>query len=387
MEILIYGFFLLVGVVISYVGLKFTTVKALKSDLQNEISEKNSMKEELFQLRTINLQNEQNEKYLVERFKNIATEILEKNTADFSQTNQKELESMLKPFKENLSAFGEKMEHVKTQNTVLEHQIKTLEESSKDLSEQAQNLTKSLNGNAKIRGDWGEEMLKRILEASGLEKGVHYTLQDSFADEGRTDCIVRLAENKNIVVDSKVSLVPLQKYYKSQDVDSQKESLKELERSIRGHIDTLDKKAYQDIEEIGAPDYVLMFMPVENAFNLMVAEFDTLIDYAWKKRVLIVSPSTLMVALRTIALFWQQDKRNKNIDEIARLGAALYDKFVGIVEDLDDIAVGIKKTQDGYSNAMTKIKGRGGFASQTERLKVLGAKTPKQIPSELLEVE
>lgn len=387
MEILIYGFFLLVGVVISYVGLKFTTVKALKSDLQNEISEKNSMKEELFQLRTINLQNEQNEKYLVERFKNIATEILEKNTADFSQTNQKELESMLKPFKENLSAFGEKMEHVKTQNTELKTQIDIFKISSATLSEQAKNLIDALRGNVKIQGNWGEDLLRRVLEASGLEKGLHYTVEDSFGVSGRTDCIVNLAENRNVIIDSKVSLIPLQNFYQAKDEDEQKRCLKELERSIRNHIDTLDKKAYQDIEDISSTDYVLMFMPLEGAFNIMMSEFDAIMDYAWKKRVLIVSPSTLMAALRTIALFWRQEKQTKNIEEIVRVGSNLYDKFAGFVEDFDGISSGIDKTKKSFDSAMSKIQGHGGMASQAQRLIDLGAKTKKQIPSELLEVE
>lgn len=390
MEFLIYGFFLLVGVVVSYVGLKSTTIKSLKSDLQNEILEKNSMKEELFQLRTINLQNEQNEKNLVNVFENIASKILKENTADFSQTNQKELETMLKPFKENLFEFGQKMEHVKTQNTELKTQIDILKISSESLSQDAKNLTDALRGNSKIQGNWGEILLKRILETSGLEEGMNYTMQDCFTVEGAryfTDCIVKLPENKNIIVDSKVSLIPLQNFYQANDENERNGRLKELEQSIKKHIDDLDKKAYHDIPDIITADYVLMFMPVESAFNIMMTEFDDIMDYAWKKRILIVSPSSLMVALRTVEMFWRQEKQTKNIMEIVRIGGNLYEKFAGFTDDFIKISGGIKKAQEGFDAAMNKIQGHGGMASQAQRLIELGAKTKKQIPQELIEVE
>lgn len=378
------------GITLCYILMNFTVLKSLKISLEKETVEKNSLKEENIQLKAQSSQGEQNEKNLITLFENIAAKILKENTKDFAETNQKEIESLLKPFKENLHEFGQKMEQVKTQNTVLETQIKTLKESSETLSKDAQNLAEALRGSSKIQGNWGEILLKRILESSGLEEDVHYTLQDSFSVDGsrfQTDCIVNLAENRNVIIDSKVSLVPLQNFYQAEDETSQKECLKELERSVKNHIDTLDKKAYQDIEAVGAPDYVLMFMPVESAFNLMVSEFDAIMDYAWKKRVLLVSPSTLMVALRTIALFWQQEKRNRNIDEIARVGGNLYDKFVGIFENLEGIEGGVKKIQDNFDGVMSKLRGHGGIASQTERLKKLGAKVTKEIPADLLEVE
>lgn len=378
------------GITLCYILMNFTVLKSLKISLEKETVEKNSLKEENIQLKAQSSQGEQNEKNLITLFENIAAKILKENTKDFAETNQKEIESLLKPFKENLHEFGQKMEQVKTQNTVLETQIKTLKESSETLSKDAQNLAEALRGSSKIQGNWGEILLKRILESSGLEEDVHYTLQDSFSVDGsrfQTDCIVNLAENRNVIIDSKVSLVPLQNFYQAEDETSQKECLKELERSVKNHIDTLDKKAYQDIEAVGAPDYVLMFMPVESAFNLMVSEFDAIMDYAWKKRVLLVSPSTLMVALRTIALFWQQEKRNRNIDEIARVGGNLYDKFVGILENLEGIEGGVKKIQDNFDGVMSKLRGHGGIASQTERLKKLGAKVTKEIPADLLEVE
>lgn len=380
---------ILAGIISCYVALTLTTIKSLKANLANEIQEKDNQKEELYQLKAFNAQSEQNEKNLVNLFENIASKILKENTTDFAQTNQKEMESLLKPLKENLFDFGQKMEQVKTQNTELKTHIEILKQSSETLSKDAQNLTEALRGNSKIQGNWGEIILRRILEISGLEEGLNFTMQDSFSDENsrlQTDCIVKIRENHSVIIDSKVSLIPLQNFYQAEDEDDRKNCLKDFERSVKNHIDTLDKKAYQDIEDIPSPDYVLMFMPVEGAFNLIMSDFDSMLDYAWKKRVLLVSPSTLMVALRTIALFWQQEKQTKNIMEIVRVGGNLYDKFAGLIEDLDGISSGIKKTKDSLESAVTKLKGHGGMASQAQKLQDLGAKTKKQIPQDFIEV-
>jgi DNA recombination protein RmuC len=388
MELFFVG--ILIGFVASYVLINFTTVKSLRTQLLDEISSKEPLKEELYQLKALSSQNEQNEKNLVNLFENIAAKILKENTVEFAQTNQKELDSMLKPFKENLNDFGQKMEDVKKQNTELKTHIEILKNSSETLSKDAQNLTEALRGNSKIQGNWGEVILKRILEASGLEEGFGYTMQDCFTvDNNRyfTDCIVRLPEDKNIIIDSKVSLIPLQNYYQAQDEQQRSQSLKELERSVKNHIDELDKKAYYNIPDVNSADYVLMFMPVESGFTVLMAEFDGLLEYAWKRRILLVSPSSLMVALRTVEMFWKQEKQTKNIQEIVRVGGNLYDKFAGVVEELNNMAAGIKKTQDGWTKAMSRIQGHGGIASQAERLKELGAKTQKQISKDLIEVE
>ncbi|MDD3420474.1 MAG: DNA recombination protein RmuC [Candidatus Gastranaerophilales bacterium] len=388
MELFFVG--ILIGFVASYILINFTTVKSLRTQLLEEISSKEPLKEELYQLKALSSQNEQNEKNLVNLFENIAAKILKENTVEFAQTNQKELDSMLKPFKENLNDFGQKMEDVKKQNTELKTHIEILKNSSETLSKDAQNLTEALRGNSKIQGNWGEVILKRILEASGLEEGFGYTMQDCFTvDNNRyfTDCIVRLPEDKNIIIDSKVSLIPLQNYYQARDEQQRSQSLKELERSVKNHIDELDKKAYYNIPDVNSADYVLMFMPVESGFTVLMAEFDGLLEYAWKRRILLVSPSSLMVALRTVEMFWKQEKQTKNIQEIVRVGGNLYDKFAGVVEELNNMAAGIKKTQDGWTKAMSRIQGHGGIASQAERLKELGAKTQKQISKDLIEVE
>lgn len=388
MELFFVG--ILIGFVASYTVLNFTIVKSLRAQLSEEILSKEPLKEELYQLKALSSQNEQNEKNLVNLFENIAAKILKENTVEFAQTNQKELDSMLKPFKENLNDFGQKMEDVKKQNVELKTHIEILKNSSETLSKDAQNLTEALRGNSKIQGNWGEVILKRILEASGLEEGFGYTMQDCFTVENNryfTDCIVRLPEDKNIIIDSKVSLIPLQNYYQAQDDQQRSQTLKELERSVKNHIDELDKKAYYNIPDVNSADYVLMFMPVESGFNVLMSEFDGLLEYAWKRRILLVSPSSLMVALRTVEMFWKQEKQTKNIQEIVRVGGNLYDKFAGVVEELNNMAAGIKKTQDGWNKAMNRIQGHGGIASQAEKLKELGAKTQKQISRDLIEVE
>ena len=319
-------------------------------------------------------------------FEVLSNKLLKENTSELKKENQEQILKILAPFKENLLEFGQKMEHIKTQNTSLTTQIEMLKTSSDSLSSEAKNLANALKGNAKIRGDWGEIILKRILEASGLEENLNYTMQDSFGNL-RTDCIIKLPENKNIIIDSKVSLVPLQNYYQAEDEASQKQALKDLEMAIKTNIDSLDKKSYQDIKEVESADYVLMFMPVESAFNLMMNEFDGVLDYAWKKSVLIVSPSSLMVALRTVEMFWRQEKQNKNCQEIVKVGANLYDKFVGFISDIESVSSLIKRSQDTLDNATKKLTGHGGLCSQVNKLKELGARPKKELPKELIEVE
>lgn len=379
MEVLIFFAGILSGVIICYLIIKNTSVKNLTNTVL-------AQKEEIIILKAQKSNTQENEEYIKNIFENLANKILKENALDLTKTNQKEIASILAPFKENLLEFGQKMEHIKTQNTSLKTQIELLKTSSDSLSNEAKNLAAALKGNAKIRGDWGEIILKRILEASGLEENLNYTMQDSFGNL-RTDCIVKLPENKNIIIDSKVSLVPLQNYYQATDETSQKQALKDLEIAIKTNIDSLDKKSYQEIEGIDSADYVLMFMPVESAFNLMMNEFDGILDYAWKKSVLIVSPSSLMVALRTVEMFWRQEKQNKNCQEIVKVGASLYDKFVGFVNDLENTSNLIERTQNTLKDAMKKLTGHGGLCSQVNKLKELGARPKKELPKELIEVE
>lgn len=379
MEVLIFFAGILSGVIICYLIIKNTSVKNLTNTVL-------AQKEEIIILKAQKSNTQENEEYIKNIFENLANKILKENALDLTKTNQKEIASILAPFKENLLEFGQKMEHIKTQNTSLKTQIELLKISSDSLSNEAKNLAAALKGNAKIRGDWGEIILKRILEASGLEENLNYTMQDSFGNL-RTDCIVKLPENKNIIIDSKVSLVPLQNYYQATDETSQKQALKDLEIAIKTNIDSLDKKSYQEIEGIDSADYVLMFMPVESAFNLMMNEFDGILDYAWKKSVLIVSPSSLMVALRTVEMFWRQEKQNKNCQEIVKVGASLYDKFVGFVNDLENTSNLIERTQNTLKDAMKKLTGHGGLCSQVNKLKELGARPKKELPKELIEVE
>ena len=416
MEVLIFFAGILMGIIVCYLIVKNTSLKKLSVIVSEQ-------KEELITLKAQSLNTQQIEEQTKVLFENLANKIfnenrqelskenqeklteivspiaqkladfevlsnklLKENTSELKKENQEQILKILAPFKENLLEFGQKMEHIKTQNTSLTTQIEMLKTSSDSLSSEAKNLANALKGNAKIRGDWGEIILKRILEASGLEENLNYTMQDSFGNL-RTDCIIKLPENKNIIIDSKVSLVPLQNYYQAEDEASQKQALKDLEMAIKTNIDSLDKKSYQDIKEVESADYVLMFMPVESAFNLMMNEFDGVLDYAWKKSVLIVSPSSLMVALRTVEMFWRQEKQNKNCQEIVKVGANLYDKFVGFISDIESVSSLIKRSQDTLDNATKKLTGHGGLCSQVNKLKELGARPKKELPKELIEVE
>lgn len=387
MEIIFYGISFLVGMFLGVYLLNKFVIKDLKLNLKSEQEKNIEISQEIVRLKASEEIKEENKKYLVSEFENLAAKILKENSSEFSQVNKKEIEDLVKPLKEQLFEF----EKQNVKNTAeLKTHIEHLKLSSDTLSEDAKKLTDALKGDNKIQGNWGELLLERILEASGLEKDLHYSVQDSFSQDGsrlQTDCIIKLPENRNVIVDSKVSLVPLQNFYNAKDDEEKKTTLKELERSIKSHIETLGAKSYQDIEQINAPDFVLMFMPVEAAFNLMSSEFDGLMDIAWKQRVLIVSPSTLMIALKTISLFWQQEKQSKNMMEIVRVGGALYDKFVGFADDLKNISTHLTRTQSSFEEAFKKIEGRGGLSSQVQRLQDLGAKTKKQIPQELLEVE
>lgn len=387
MEVIFYGISFVLGIFFGFFFINKFIVAELKVNLHAQQEKNVEINQEIIRLQASDEIKEENKKYLVTEFENLAAKILKENSNEFSQANKKEIEELVKPLKEQLFEF----EKQNVKNTAeLKTHIEHLKLSSETLSEDAKKLTEALKGDNKIQGNWGELLLERILEASGLEKEVHYSVQDSFSQDGsrlQTDCIVKLPENRNVIIDSKVSLVPLQNFYNAQDEDDKKSKLKELERSIKSHIETLSSKGYQDIEQVNSADFVLMFMPVEAAFNLMSAEFDNLIDFAWKQRVLIVSPSTLMIALKTISLFWQQEKQNKNALEIARVGGALYDKFVGFADDLNGIATHFKRAQNSFEDAFKKIEGRGGLFSQVQKLQDLGAKTKKQIPQEYLEVE
>jgi DNA recombination protein RmuC len=258
------------------------------------------------------------------------------------------------------------------------------------MSKDATNLTNALKGQTKTQGNWGEFILENILEKSGLEKGREYSVQTSMTNEtGRRyqpDVLVNLPENKTIVVDSKVSLVAYEKFCSADDEAEKAAALKEHILSIRNHIKELSAKNYQNLYQIQSLDFVLMFLPVEPAFSLAVQYDSGIFNDAFEKNIVIVSPSTLLATLRTIASIWRQENQNKNALEIARQSGALYDKFVGFVDDLINVGNKIDAAKGSYTDAMKKLhEGGGNLVSRTERIKKLGAKTTKSLPKSLLD--
>lgn len=327
-------------------------------------------------------------------FELIASKILDEKSQRFMLTNQDNLDKILSPFKENIKAFEEKVEKVykaeSDERNKLEGVINTLMAQSKQIQEDANNLTKALKGDAKKQGNWGEVILERVLERSGLIKDREYRIQASLTsiDGSRLqpDVVIDLPDEKHVVVDSKVSLVAYERYVTS-DTDDEKEAyLKQHLVSIKSHIQDLSNKSYQDLYQINSPDFVLLFVPIESSFSIAVQKDAELFNFAWDRKIVIVSPSTLLATLRTIASMWKQERQNRNVMEIARLSGNMYDKFVGFVSDMENIGKYVKQSQDAYEKAMNKLSvGSGNLANTTEKIKKLGAKASKQIDNKYLD--
>jgi len=261
---------------------------------------------------------------------------------------------------------------------------------SKQIAEDANNLTKALKGDNKKQGNWGEIILEKVLERSGLIKDREYRIQASMShSEGsrlQPDVLVDLPDGKHIVIDSKVSLVAYERLVCAETDEERLLHLKQHIASIKGHIQNLSGKNYQDLYQINSPDFVLLFIPIESSFGIAVQEDAELFNYAWDRKVVIVSPSTLLATLRTVASIWKQERQNRNVLEIARLSGSMYDKFVGFIADMENIGRNIRQSQDSYEKAMNKLSnGAGNLSSTSEKIKKLGAKTNKQIDTKYLD--
>ena len=336
---------------------------------------------------------ELNKKLTVE-FQNIANSILDEKSKKFTEQNKTHLETILSPFKEKIEEFKKKVEDTydkESRETIsLREEVRKLTELNTRVSDEANNLTKALKGDTKTQGNWGEFVLEKILEMSGLEKDREYSTQFNTknvdGDTIRPDVVVNLPDHKHIIIDSKVSLTAYEAFVRSENEEEQERYKKEHVASMKSHIKLLSEKNYQTGELFSTPDFVLMFVPIEPSFSVAIQADQTLYTYAWEKRIVIVSPSTLLATLRTIASFWKQEKQNKNALEIAKQGGALYDKFVGFAEDLTDVGRKMDSAKDSYKNAMSKlIEGRGNLVSGIEKLKTLGAKATKSIEKKLLD--
>lgn len=332
------------------------------------------------------------EKFTTE-FSLIANKLLKQNATDFAQANEKRLSEILTPLKDNIKQFEKKVDdtyekELKDRTSLIE-QIKSLEKLNLQMSEEAQNLTKALKGDNKAQGNWGELILEKVLESSGLVKDVEYATQYStITDEGnrvQPDVIINLPEEKHIIVDSKVSLVAYQNYINAENDAERDVHLKNHVLSVKTHIKGLSEKHYVTAKGIDTPDFVLLFMPIESSFGLAMKADNELYQYAWDRKVVIVTPSTLLATLRTVASLWKQEKQTANAIEIARQAGALHDKFVGFLEDMEKIKRGIDSSSDAYEKAFNKLKsGRGNLIDATKKLENLGAKTKKQYPDSYL---
>ena len=358
-------------------------LSALQSDynnLQQKLTEQKAEVEELQQKFT-------------KEFENLANKIFKEKTDEFSKQSKTNLSEILNPLKEKINEFQSKVEETNKESidrfASLRQQLTSLKDMNQQITQEAKNLTEALKGQSKTQGNWGEFILESILEKSGLVKGREYVVQESLTSESgkrlQPDVIIKLPENKSIVVDSKVSLIGYEKYISEEDEHQKQLGLREHINSIRSHIKNLSGKNYQNLYQLESLDFVLMFMPIEPAFALAVQNDQAIFNDAFEMTIVIVSPSTLLATLRTISSIWRQENQNKNALEIARQSGDMLDKFTAFVEDLLTVGKGLISVKDNYDKAMNKLTdGRGNLISRAEKIKELGAKTSKSLPPAIL---
>jgi len=372
------------------VQLEREKVVQLNANLSSSETENSHLNQKLFD-QTRDLEKLQ-EKFTKD-FQIIANSILEEKTQKFTDQNKTQLNDLLNPLKEKIVEFEKKVEqtHKETleKNSALREQINGLKETNMQMSREAGNLTKALKGDSKTRGNWGEVILESILEKSGLRKDSEYYVQQSFySEEGRRfqpDVIIKLPEDKTIIVDSKVSLIHYENFY-SEEEENRDIHIKNHITSIRKHIKDLSEKSYQQLDIGKGLDFVLMFIPIEPAFSMAVQNDPNLFTDAYEKNIVIVSPSTLIATLRTISNIWKNEYQNRNAQKIAEESGKLYDKFVGFSNDLVEIGRKLNSTQTSYDQAMQKLSsGTGNLIKRTEDIKKLGAKTTKSIDHRLID--
>ena len=348
-------------------------------------TENNSLKERMEQDR-LDLQTKQKE--LKEQVELVSKSIIQQGTKQLQIENRENLSSLLEPFKQQLSKFEKEVQESKVkgveQHATMTEMVRSLSQQHAEMHSTAQNLVDALRGEQKVQGDWGELALERILETSGLEKGREYKTQDSYKDEQgnhlRPDVVVYLPDEKHLIIDSKVSLKAFERFINAEDAESRKIALANHILSVKTHIKQLGDKNYSHLEGISSPDFVLMFIPLESSFALAIKEEPDLYQLAWDKKIVLVTPSTLLATLKTVSSIWKQEKQTKNAIEIAAQAGRLYDKFLGFVSDMENIGKKQKDAADAYSSAMNKLtEGNGNLVRSAEKLKELGAKTKKDL--------
>ncbi len=366
-----------------YINIEFTKKVSEIENLQTKLAENKAEVEKL------------QEKFTKE-FENLANKILEEKSEKFTLQNKENIQSILNPLQDKIKTFEKKVEETHKESidrhAALRQQIIGLKELNQQMSKETINLTKALKGDSKTQGNWGELILERVLEKSGLEKGREYELEKSFNVEGegqtrlRPDVIIHLPDNKKMIVDSKVSLTAYEKLVNSEDETEQEQFLKEHIASLNRHVVQLSSKKYEDLYQIESPDFVLLFIPIEPAFAVALNADNQLYNKAFEKNIVIVTPSTLLATLRTIDSMWQNEKQQRNAIEIARQAGALYDKFESLMTDLTKVGKKMDEAKTEYKGAMNKLfEGRGNLINSVEKIKKLGAKAKKSLSENIIQ--
>ena len=368
-------------------------IRREKEFLNSELARKNTEYENLQQQ---NLKRdeelEERQEQLRKDFELLATKILDEKSEKFTLQNKENIKQILNPLQEKIQLFEKKVDDTQKESismhSALKEQLLGLKDLNVQMTKEATNLTRALKGDSKMQGNWGELVLERVLEKSGLEKDREYFVQQSFtlADGSRVlpDVVLNLPDNKKMIIDSKVSLTDYERYVNTEDED-RPTFLKAHINSIRKHVEQLSEKNYQDLYDIESPDFVLMFIPIEPAFAIAINEDNSIYNKAFEKNIVIVTPSTLLATLRTIDTMWNNEKQQRNAIEIARQAGALYDKFEGLVSDLTGVGKKIDAAKSDYSAAMNKlVEGKGNLITSVEKIKKLGAKAKKSLPEAII---
>ncbi|MFO7529680.1 MAG: DNA recombination protein RmuC [Marinobacter sp.] len=337
---------------------------------------------------------ERNRDALKQEFENLANRIFDQKNERFTQQTRTSLDSLLNPFRDQLQDFRKRVEDVYTTETrdrqALRSEIKSLQELNRQITEEAANLTRALKGDKKIQGNWGELILERVLEKSGLRKGVEYETQGSYRDGDhqllRPDVVVHLPDNRNLIVDSKVSLLAYQQWVNEEDESMRVDALKQHVEAVRTHIRALSEKDYSQLHGLHSPDFVLLFMPIEPAFVAAFQQDENLFAEAFERKIIVVTPTTLLATLRTIENIWRYERQSQNARRIADRASAVYDKLRVFVEAMERLGSQLQTAQGTYDSAMnTLTRGRGNLISQANRFVELGVRVKKELPRGILE--
>ncbi|WP_044403900.1 DNA recombination protein RmuC [Lacinutrix sp. Hel_I_90] len=368
-------------------------IRREKEFLNTELTRKTSEYENLLQLHhKREAEVEDRQEQLRKDFELLATKILDEKSEKFTLQNKENIKNILSPLQEKIQVFEKKVDDTQKESismhSALKEQLLGLKDLNQQMTKEATNLTRALKGDSKMQGNWGELVLERVLEKSGLEKDREYYVQQSFtlADGSRVlpDIVLHLPDNKRMIIDSKVSLVDYERFVNAEEED-RAVYLKAHINSIKKHVEQLSAKNYQDLYDMESPDFVLLFIPIEPAFAIAINEDNSLYNKAFERNIVIVTPSTLLATLRTIDSMWNNEKQQQNAIEIARQAGALYDKFEGFVQDLTGVGKKMDDAKKEYSSAMNKlVEGRGNLITSVEKLKKMGAKAKKALPEKIL---